>query len=204
MWWFEQPGIRRLVATVLGACGLLAALAGCGFHPLYGRTNPEVAAQTATIKIGVRQSGDMVKALAAGANSVMIGSLFAGLEESPGETVTWKGRRFKDYRGMGSLGAMVKGSADRYGQSASTVSSKLVPEGIEGRVPFRGPLSDMVYQMVGGLRAGMGYCGAGTVDELRRKARFCRVTAAGIVESHPHDVLITKESPNYAMEIRNE
>jgi len=153
---------------------------------------------------GVRHSGDMVKALAAGANAVMIGSLFAGLEESPGETVTWRGRRFKEYRGMGSLGAMVKGSADRYSQSASTSTSKLVPEGIEGRVPFRGPLADMVYQMVGGLRAGMGYCGAGTVDELRAKAKFCRITAAGMTESHPHDVLITKESPNYAMELRNE
>lgn len=153
---------------------------------------------------GVRHSGDMVKALAAGANSVMIGSLFAGLEESPGETVTWRGRRFKEYRGMGSLGAMVKGSADRYGQSVSTSTGKLVPEGIEGRVPFRGPLADMVYQMVGGLRAGMGYCGAGTVDELREKAKFCRITSAGMTESHPHDVLITKESPNYAMELRNE
>lgn len=153
---------------------------------------------------GIRHSGDITKALAAGAHTVMIGSLFAGLEESPGETVTWKGRRFKEYRGMGSLGAMVKGSAERYGQSATTSRGKLVPEGIEGRVPFRGPLADFVYQMVGGLRAGMGYCGAKTVEELRTEATFNRVTTAGVVESHPHDVVITKESQNYAFEYRNE
>ncbi len=153
---------------------------------------------------GIRHSGDITKALAAGAHTVMIGSLFAGLEESPGETVTWKGRRFKEYRGMGSLGAMVKGSAERYGQSATASRGKLVPEGIEGRVPFRGPLADFVYQMVGGLRAGMGYCGARTVDELRTEATFNRVTAAGVIESHPHDVVITKESQNYAFEYRNE
>lgn len=153
---------------------------------------------------GARQSGDIVKALAAGAHTVMLGSLFAGLEEAPGETVTWKGRRFKEYRGMGSLGAMVNGSADRYGQSPSTVTSKLVPEGVEGRVPFRGPLAEFVYQLLGGLRAGMGYCGAADVDELRTRASFCRVTTAGVTESHPHDVTITKESPNYALEYRNE
>ncbi len=152
---------------------------------------------------GVRQSGDITKALACGAHSVMLGSLFAGLEEAPGETVTWKGRRFKEYRGMGSLGAMVKGSADRYGQSA-TSGSKLVPEGVEGRVPFRGPLADFVYQLVGGLRAGMGYCGTRTIDELRQEACFCRITTAGRVESHAHDVMITKESPNYAVEFRHE
>ena len=134
----------------------------------------------------------------------MMGSLFAGLEEAPGETVTWKGRRFKEYRGMGSLGAMVKGSADRYGQKLGSAASKLVPEGVEGRVPFRGPLSEFVYQLVGGLRAGMGYCGARTVDELRSTSTFCRVTSAGVAESHPHDVVITKESPNYALEYLNE
>lgn len=149
---------------------------------------------------GVRQSGDITKALAAGAHSVMIGSLFAGLEEAPGETVTWKGRRFKEYRGMGSLGAMVKGSADRYGQKSGTPTRKLVPEGVEGRVPFRGPLSDFVYQLVGGLRAGMGYCGSANLAELRKTATFNRVTTAGVAESHPHDVTITKESPNYAFE----
>lgn len=153
---------------------------------------------------GVRHSGDITKALAAGAHTVMIGSLFAGLEESPGETVTWKGRRFKEYRGMGSLGAMVKGSAERYGQASTTAKGKLVPEGVEGRVPFRGPLADFVYQLVGGLRAGMGYCGAKTVEELRKDATFCRVTTAGVVESHPHDVVITKESTNYVFEYRNE
>jgi IMP dehydrogenase len=153
---------------------------------------------------GARQSGDITKALAAGAHTVMLGSLFAGLEEAPGESVTWKGRRFKEYRGMGSLGAMVKGSADRYRQSASTATSKLVPEGVEGRVPFRGPLTDFVYQLIGGLRAGMGYCGAPTVEELRTKSDFYRVTTAGVVESHPHDVTITKESPNYALEYRHD
>ncbi|RME39434.1 MAG: IMP dehydrogenase [Planctomycetota bacterium] len=150
---------------------------------------------------GIRRSGDITKALAAGAHTVMLGSLFAGLEEAPGETVTWKGRRFKEYRGMGSLGAMVRGSADRYGQKSGTVSNKLVPEGVEGRVPYRGPLADFVYQLVGGLRAGMGYCGTASIDELHRHARFCRVTGAGVVESHPHDVTITKESPNYGTEI---
>ncbi len=149
---------------------------------------------------GVRRSGDVTKALAAGATCVMIGSLFAGLEESPGEAVTWRGRRFKEYRGMGSLGAMVKGSADRYGQSERTESRKLVPEGIEGRVPYRGPLSDFVYQLVGGLKAGMGYCGTQTIDDLHARARFTRVTHAGLIESHPHDVAITKESPNYAID----
>jgi len=153
---------------------------------------------------GIRHSGDIPKALVGGAHSVMMGSLFAGLEESPGETVTWKGRRFKEYRGMGSLGAMVKGSAERYGQSSSTSRGKLVPEGVEGRVPFRGPLAEFVYQLVGGLRAGMGYCGAENIEELRTQASFVRVTTAGVTESHPHDVVITKESPNYAFEYRNE
>ena len=153
---------------------------------------------------GVRQSGDITKALAAGAHTVMLGSLFAGLDEAPGETVTWKGRRFKEYRGMGSLGAMVKGSADRYGQKLSTATGKLVPEGVEGRVPYRGTLTDFVYQLVGGLRAGMGYCGARNIEELRTHATFYRVTEAGLVESRPHDVTITKESPNYALEYRYE
>jgi IMP dehydrogenase len=133
----------------------------------------------------------------------MLGSLFAGLEESPGESVTWRGRRFKTYRGMGSLGAMVAGSAERYGQSADINSNKLVPEGVEGRVPYRGPLADYVYQLVGGLKAGMGYCGAATTDELRATGRFYRITSAGVIESHPHDVTITKESPNYAIEQPN-
>jgi IMP dehydrogenase len=147
---------------------------------------------------GIRQSGDITKAIAAGAASVMIGSLFAGLKESPGQLVIYKGRQFKEYRGMGSLGAMVKGSADRYGQSSATESSKLVPEGVEGRVPYRGMLGDFVYQLVGGLRAGMGYCGARNIDELRKNTRFVRISAASISESHPHDIQITKEAPNYS------
>ena len=127
----------------------------------------------------------------------MMGSLFAGLDESPGELVIHQGRRYKTYRGMGSMGAMVQGSKDRYGQADVKTSSKLVPEGVEGRVPYRGPLGDFVYQMVGGLRAGMGYCGTKDIEGLRRDARFCRVTGASMAESHPHDITITKESPNY-------
>jgi len=148
---------------------------------------------------GIRYSGDIVKAIAAGAHSVMLGSLFAGMDESPGQLVLWRGRRYKEYRGMGSLGAMVCGSAERYGQSADH-PRKLVPEGVEGRVPYRGRLSEFVYQLIGGLRQGMGYCGARNIEELRRNARFVRVTSAGVAESHPHDVIITKEPTNYAVE----
>jgi len=147
---------------------------------------------------GVRQSGDITKAIAAGASSVMVGSLFAGLKESPGQLVIYKGRQFKEYRGMGSLGAMVKGSAERYGQKSSTEQHKLVPEGVEGRVPYRGTLDDFVYQLVGGLRAGMGYCGARNIEELRKNTRFVRTSAASVAESHPHDIQITKEAPNYS------
>jgi IMP dehydrogenase len=147
---------------------------------------------------GIRHSGDITKAIAAGASSVMIGSLFAGLKESPGQLVIYKGRQYKEYRGMGSLGAMVKGSADRYGQSSATEAGKLVPEGVEGRVPYRGMLGDFVYQLVGGLRAGMGYCGARNIDELKKNTRFVRVSAASVSESHPHDIQITKEAPNYS------
>ncbi len=144
---------------------------------------------------GIRYSGDMVKALAAGAHSVMVGSLFAGTTESPGERVLWEGRSYKAYRAMGSVGAMSQGhSADRYFQEDQ---KKLVPEGIEGMVPHKGPLADVVFQLVGGLRAGMGYTGASTIDELHKKARFLRISAAGLAESHPHDVTITKEAPNY-------
>ena len=146
---------------------------------------------------GIRLSGDITKAIAAGASSVMLGSLFAGLAESPGQLVIYRGRQFKEYRGMGSIGAMIQGSADRYGQDKSSERDKLVPEGVEGRVPYRGTLSNYVYQLVGGLRAGMGYCGTRTIDELRKNARFVRISAAGVSESHPHDILITKESPNY-------
>ncbi len=147
---------------------------------------------------GIRQSGDITKAIAAGASAVMMGSLFAGLDESPGQTVIYKGRRFKVYRGMGSLGAMVSGSADRYGQKGETNRDKLVPEGVEGRVPYRGPLADFVYQLVGGLRAGMGYCGTPTIEELRTKAKFIRTSTAALKESHPHDISITQEAPNYS------
>jgi IMP dehydrogenase len=150
---------------------------------------------------GIKYSGDITKAVAAGASSVMIGSLFAGTEESPGELILYEGRSFKSYRGMGSMGAM-GGSAlsrDRYGQPEDVEAAKLVPEGIEGRVPYRGPLSQVVYQLVGGLRAGMGYCGAKNVKTLWKSAEFVRVTPAGLAESHPHDVQITKEAPNYGV-----
>lgn len=153
---------------------------------------------------GIRQSGDIAKAIAAGASSVMLGSLFAGLDESPGELILHQGRRFKSYRGMGSQGAMVCGSADRYGQAgvaAGGDSKKFVPEGVEGRVPYRGPLSEFIYQMVGGLRAAMGYCGCRTIDELREHAKFVRVSSATVIESHPHDIQITKEAPNYTSTI---
>jgi IMP dehydrogenase len=146
---------------------------------------------------GIRHSGDITKAIAAGASVVMMGSLFAGLDESPGELVIRRGKRFKSYRGMGSMGAMVHGSADRYGQARVKESSKLVPEGVEGLVHYRGPLGDFVYQMVGGVRAGMGYCGAKTIEELRKNARFVKVTHASMIESHPHDIQITREAPNY-------
>ncbi|MCL4494796.1 MAG: IMP dehydrogenase [Firmicutes bacterium] len=147
---------------------------------------------------GVRWSGDITKALAAGASSVMIGSLFAGTEESPGEMEIFKGRSFKVYRGMGSLSAMKEGSKDRYFQDEQDVE-KLVPEGIEGRVPYRGSVADTVYQLVGGLRSGMGYCGTPTLADLRERGRFIRITNAGLLESHPHDIQITKEAPNYSL-----
>lgn len=145
---------------------------------------------------GIRYSGDIVKALAAGADAVMLGSLFAGTEESPGESEIYQGRRFKVYRGMGSIGAMQAGSKDRYFQENE---QKLVPEGIEGRVPYKGPLADTVYQMIGGLRAGMGYCGVKSLQDLKEKSRFVRITNASLRESHPHDIQITKEAPNYHM-----
>jgi IMP dehydrogenase len=149
---------------------------------------------------GVKYSGDVSKAIAAGASSVMIGSLFAGVEESPGESILYQGRSFKSYRGMGSIAAMTVGSGDRYAQEATVARgevTKLVPEGIEGRVPYKGLLSDLVAQLVGGLRSGMGYCGCRTIEELQRNGRFIRITASGLRESHVHDVIITKEAPNY-------
>jgi IMP dehydrogenase len=155
---------------------------------------------------GIRYSGDITKAIAAGAHCVMIGGLFAGLAESPGETIIYRGRSFKSYRGMGSLGAMAKGSHERYrqdagwaaGEAKGTAPQKLVPEGVEGRVPYKGPLADFVFQLVGGLRAGMGYCGTRTIEELRTRTRFIQVTGASVLESHPHDIVITQEAPNYS------
>ena len=148
---------------------------------------------------GIKYSGDVVKAIAAGASAVMMGSMLAGTDESPGESILAEGRRFKAIRGMGSLAAMQEGSADRYFQEGEMAAAKMVPEGIEGRVPYKGPVADVLYQMVGGLRSGMGYCGVATVDELRADADMVQITAAGLRESHPHDVTITREAPNYSV-----
>jgi len=182
-------------------------ISGVGVPQISAIMNACRAADPAGIRIiadgGIRHSGEITKAIAAGASAVMMGSLFAGLDESPGEIVIHMSRRFKTYRGMGSEGAMMKGSADRYGQ-AGTKPHKFVPEGVEGRVPYRGRLNDFVYQLVGGLRAGMGYCGAPDIDTLRNEARFCRITGAGMAESHPHDITITKESPNYSIDYHEE
>jgi len=147
---------------------------------------------------GIRYSGDLVKALAIGASTVMDGNLLAGTDESPGETVLYEGRSYKVYRGMGSLEAMKAGSGDRYFQDGSAALDKPVPEGLEGRVPYKGLVADTIYQMIGGLRSGMGYCGASTIEALRENARFVRVTSHGVKESHPHDIDITKEAPNYS------
>jgi IMP dehydrogenase len=147
---------------------------------------------------GIKYSGDAVKALAAGASSCMMGAMLAGTEESPGESVLAEGRRFKVIRGMGSLSAMQDGSADRYFQQGEMAPSKMVPEGIEGRVPYKGPVADVLFQMVGGLRSGMGYCGVGEVQALQREVEMVRITGAGLRESHPHDVTITREAPNYS------
>jgi IMP dehydrogenase len=149
---------------------------------------------------GIKFSGDVSKAIAAGADCVMIGSLFAGTEEAPGEVILFQGRSFKSYRGMGSIGAMKKGSSDRYAQELIGTESKFIPEGIEGRVAYKGSVAEMVTQLVGGLRAGMGYTGCRNVKELQTNAKFVRITSAGLRESHVHDVIITKEAPNYRME----
>ena len=185
-----------------GAICTTRVISGVGIPQISAIMNCTYVAQKHDVPViadgGIRQSGDITKAIAAGASSVMIGSLFAGLKESPGQLVIYKGRQFKEYRGMGSLGAMVKGSAERYGQDNSTRTDKLIPEGVEGRVPYRGTLGDFVYQLVGGLRAGMGYCGARNIEELRTKGRFVRISSASVSESHPHDIQITKEAPNYS------
>jgi IMP dehydrogenase len=188
-----------------GAICTTRVISGVGVPQVTAIMNVVSAADTSGIPViadgGIRQSGDITKAIAAGASSVMLGSLFAGLAESPGQRVIYKGRQFKEYRGMGSLGAMVKGSADRYGQKSSARKDKLVPEGVEGRVPYRGHLGDFVYQLVGGLRAGMGYCGTKNIEEMRKEARFVRVSSASASESHPHDIQITKEAPNYSASV---
>ena len=211
------------VATAEGASDLIDAGADavkvgigpgaiCTTRIISGVGVPQVTAIFAAVSVaesagvpiiadgGIRHSGDITKAIAAGASTAMMGSLFAGLDESPGETIIHMGRRYKSYRGMGSMGAMIAGSGDRYGQGGVKDRGKLVPEGVEGRVPYRGSLSDFVYQLVGGLRAGMGYCGTKNIEQLRRQARFCRVSAASMAESHPHDIQITKESPNYSVD----
>ncbi len=224
---YEIEVVAGNVATTVGADDLISAGADaikvgigpgaiCTTRVISGVGVPQVTAIRLAAKAGdrkdvpiiadggIRQSGDITKAIAAGASSVMMGSLFAGLDESPGKTIIYKGRQFKVYRGMGSLGAMVSGSADRYGQDRRTEADKLVPEGVEGRVPYRGHLSEFVYQLVGGVKAGMGYCGAANIEQLRKKAEFIRISPASLVENHPHNIAITHESPNYTLGRVNE
>jgi IMP dehydrogenase len=198
-----QLGVDALkVGIGPGSICTTRIVTGAGVPQITAISECARAARDAGIPIiadgGVKFSGDITKAIAAGASSVMIGSLFAGTEESPGETILYQGRTFKSYRGMGSMGAMAAGSGDRYAQEGDV--SKLVPEGIEGRVPYKGLLSEMVLQLVGGLRSGMGYCGAETISDLQQRGRFIRITSAGLRESHVHDVFITKEAPNYRIE----
>jgi IMP dehydrogenase len=179
-------------------------VSGCGVPQLTAIANASLACRKRGVPLiadgGIKYSGDVVKALAFGADAVMVGSLFAGTEESPGETVLFQGRTFKEYRGMGSLAAMRTGSRDRYAQDDLDDERKLVPEGIEGRVPYKGKMGDLVTQMVGGLRSGMGYVGAADIAALQEKARFVRITGAGLRESHAHSVIITREAPNYRMD----
>jgi IMP dehydrogenase len=176
-------------------------VAGVGVAQLSAIFNAAQAIKGSGVPIigdgGIRYTGDIVKAIAAGASTIMAGSLFAGVDESPGETIIFDGRKFKSYRGMGSLAAMEMGSNDRYFQDVEDDIKKLVPEGIEGRVPYKGTLQEVMVQYIGGLRAGMGYCGANTVAELQEKAQFVKITNAGMNESHPHNIIITRESPNY-------
>ena len=178
-------------------------IAGVGIPQISAIMNTYSASNKKGIPIiadgGIKQTGDVAKALAAGAHSVMIGSLFAGVDESPGETILYEGRSFKSYRGMGSIGAMKEGSKDRYFQDVEDDIAKLVPEGVEGRVPYKGPIGNTIYQLVGGLKSAMGYCGAKNIRSLRNNSKFVKITPAGLKESHPHDVIITKESPNYQL-----
>jgi len=210
------------VATAEGACDLISlgvdglkvgigpgsicttrVVTGAGVPQITAIMECSLAARNSGVPIiadgGIKFSGDITKAIAAGASTVMIGGLFAGTEESPGETILYQGRTFKSYRGMGSLGAMEAGSADRYSQELAD-RGKSVPEGIEGQVPYKGPLSALVDQLVGGVRSGMGYCGAENLKELQEKSRFIRISSAGLRESHVHDVIITREAPNYRLE----
>ena len=179
-------------------------ISGVGVPQITAIYNAAKVAAKANVPViadgGIRYSGDLTKALAAGAHAVMIGGLLAGVQESPGTQILYQGRTFKIYRGMGSLGAMVQGSSERYRQGSERGPDKLVPEGVEGRVPFKGPLGAFLYQLVGGLRAGMGYCGTKTIEELRKDSRFIQVTPASVRESHPHDITITQEAPNYSTE----
>ena len=222
-WYPDLQVVGGNVATAEGAEGLIQAgadavkvgigpgsicttrmIAGVGVPQMTAIMDAARAAERHGVPIiadgGIKFSGDVTKAMAAGAYSVMIGSLFAGTEESPGEMVIYQGRSYKVYRGMGSMGVLDEGARDRYAQEETFEASKLVPEGVEGRVPFKGSVSDNVHQLIGGLQAGMGYCGCQTVEELRQNARFMRITQAGLRESHVHDVIITKEAPNYQRE----
>ena len=184
-------------------------ISGVGVPQLTAISNAAKALEGSGIPViadgGIRYSGDIAKALAAGAHTVMLGGLLAGLDESPGELILYQGRSFKRYRGMGSMGAMVKGSSERYRQSSinqdgKDTAKKLVPEGVEGRVPYKGPLQNLLYQLVGGLRAGMGYLGVQSIAEMRTEARFIQVSAATVRENHPHDIAVTQEAPNYTAE----
>jgi IMP dehydrogenase len=209
-----REGVRDLVAAGAdavkvgigpGSICTTRVISGIGVPQVTAICEAAAAAKGTDVTIvadgGIRYSGDITKAIAAGANAVMVGGLLAGLDESPGERVLYQGRTYKAYRGMGSLGAMVQGSSERYRQpAAEKTNAKLVPEGVEGRVPYKGSLSPFLYQLVGGLRAGMGYCGAKTINELRTEARFIQITAASVRENHPHDIAITQEAPNYSAE----
>jgi IMP dehydrogenase len=178
-------------------------IAGVGVPQISSIINVAEALKSKKIPViadgGIKQTGDVPKAIASGADTVMMGGMLAGCDESPGEKVLFEGRSFKVYRGMGSLGAMKQGSSDRYFQDMESDIKKLVPEGIEGRVPYKGHVSDTVYQFIGGLRAAMGYCGVKTIEELKTKTKFVKITSASLRESHPHDVIITEEAPNYQM-----
>ena len=216
----ETPVIAGNVATKEGATDLINAgadaikvgigpgsicttriIAGIGVPQLTAISDVYEVAKTYNIPViadgGIRYSGDAVKALAAGANTIMMGSIFAGTDEAPGETIIYQGRKFKTYRGMGSISAMKKGSKDRYFQADIEDAEKLVPEGVEGMVDYKGGVKDVIYQLVGGVKSGMGYVGAENITQLVEKAEFIKISSAGVKESHPHDITITKESPNY-------